>query len=236
MPPASSWAPPVCRHNAFLRANMRTSPPTCGREVRNSSHNIAKPSTPGWIAPRLTHATSLRSCWTHVLACETTFVAACLCLASSLVICLVTWQRLFCRDLVRRPRPVAPGVSQAPGRPSECLRSAGSARVVARNVLAVRRLFVSAKTETNTKSAQVRICRPIGSTSAHPGRKNTTASASTPETAGLSASALPVEAFQTLIAMPSRKRRLRFGLAAPPVRRSDFLRPPNLSRAGPLDS
>ena len=151
-------------------------------------------------------------------------------------LCLVTWQRLFCRDLVRRPRPVAPGVSQAPGRPSECLRSAGSARVVARNVLAVRRLFVSAKTETNTKSAQVRICRPIGSTSAHPGRKNTTASASTPETAGLSASALPIEAFQTLIAMPSRKRRLRFGLAAPPVRRSDFLRPPNLLRAGPLDS
>jgi hypothetical protein len=35
------------RDQEFRCANMRTSPPTCGRKVLNSNHHIAKSSAPG---------------------------------------------------------------------------------------------------------------------------------------------------------------------------------------------
>jgi hypothetical protein len=75
-------------------------------------------------------------------------------------------------------------------------------------MLAILKLFVSANTDMKAKSPQASVCRPIGSVSAQAGRKNTSASASTPRAAGraISVSEPLADAFHTLIPMPSRKK------------------------------
>jgi hypothetical protein len=68
-------------------------------------------------------------------------------------------------------------------------------------MLAMRRLFVRAKTDMKAKSALASTCRPIGSVSAQAGRKKTAASAGS----DMSVSVSPVVAFHMLIPMPSAK-------------------------------
>jgi hypothetical protein len=106
--------------------------------------------------------------------------------------------------------PLCPGhLKRMVGRLNAFGLPVGSSRhLVRRDDACHAELFVRAKTEIKANSAQASTCRPIDSVSAQAGRKNTTASASTPRAAGRAVSLIvpPAEAFKMLIPMPSAKK------------------------------
>src|SRR6266481_1458762 len=166
----------------------------------------------GRSVPLLTQATSLAKSALSGFAWAATLVVAWVCFASRLV--TSSW-RDWQATVLPSPLPQASSrLARAASMAWSAVltpsvwRSARTAAWSAETMLAIRRLLVRAKAATNTRNAHASNLPINGSDIVRSGRKNMTASASTPMAAGRIMLEIgpPVMAFQMLMLTPRAKK------------------------------